>query len=279
MEDKRGKGNITLDDIAKGISYNNDPYLDGDKFAIVTPDPGSQKKFYGTQNYTHKYLEKEKRSPFVEYRTKIQPVEGYNTNQEEARVQAQNPKVESYKTAQPESALAPAQTMQPAPTQPLVSKKEAKQVIPASRKNKQVFLPSKTYALLPKKVGIYHPKELYSPNKTSTQEMFSKTNPFQGYKYHNMLSALSLREDATLGDVLARSEETRRNLKTALCMQRNKAFLTSQMLPPVPKSRGEPLMVQTPLLKNVYKRIGNSAHSKVTNGGYMRTPYGGYYMS
>ena len=274
MEKKRGKGNITLDDIAKGISYNKDPYLSSDKFAVITPDAGSQKKFFGTENYTHKYLEKEKRSPFVEYRTKIIPLEGYNIKEEEVRTKT--PKVEFKKMAEP--APVQVQTVNPS-TQPLVPKIKEKKVNLVHSKKKELINQSKTFVILPKKIGIYHPKELYTPNRTSTKEMFSKTNPFRGNKYHNMLSALSLREDSTLGDVLAKSEETRRNIKTALSMQRNRAFLKTQLLPPVPQARGEPLIANITLLKNVYKRIGNSAHNKVTNRGYVRTPYGGYYMS
>ena len=65
-----GKGRITLDDIATGINYNNTPYTYNDKFSIVTPDIQSQQRFFTINNYTHKYLTKEKRSPYVEYISK-----------------------------------------------------------------------------------------------------------------------------------------------------------------------------------------------------------------
>ena len=74
----KSKGRITLDDIAMGITYNNEPYTSNKKFSVIIPDIESQHKFFTIQNYTHKYLEKVKRSPFIEYLPKKRYVDDYS---------------------------------------------------------------------------------------------------------------------------------------------------------------------------------------------------------
>lgn len=81
-----------------------------------------------------------------------------------------------------------------------------------------------------------------------------------------------------MGEVLEKSDEARKTLMTALKQQRSRAFLASQLLPPVPKSRDEPRITSTAISKNVTKKFNNASHGKLTNGGFTRTSYGGYYM-
>lgn len=268
----KGKGNIALDDIAKGITYNKEPYLEAARFAIMTPDINSQRKFFTTQNYTHKYLEKEKRSPFIEYRQKIIPVEGYDISNsikpnEEMHKQEEVKKIEE-KSVVPENKA-------------IIT--EVKQEGDASLHQHQLQ-PSKTVAKLkkgilkPSRFTIYHPKELYSPKQEKEEDIFNKTNPFRGSRYHNMLSTLNLNKNSTIGDVLAKSKEVSCSLLSSLKLQKNVQFLKDQKLPPVPKSRGEPRVTTATIAKNVTKRAGVGAHTKVTNGGYTRTSYGGYFM-
>ncbi len=290
-----GKGNITLDDIAKGITYSNAAYLSTDRFAVLTPDVKSQRRFFDVENYTHKYLEKIKRTPFIEYRVKTMPLESYgfrkhNEMPEETPLKAglQSPLPPTMQTPQPVHQEVqfrnPVAPVSPLPNQSPAAELRAASLTarpdrsrPQTQGGKKMHL-CKTMSQLPWKVGIYHPKELYTPTQLSAKEVFARTNPFNGTCYNNMLSALSMRGSQTLGEVLQKSEEARKRLSTSLRQQRTQTFLLSQRLPPVPKSRGEPRIACIQVNKNVAKKIANVAHNKLTNGGYSRASYGGYFM-
>eukprot|EP00826_Nyctotherus_ovalis_P040076 TRINITY_DN3906_c0_g3_i1.p1 TRINITY_DN3906_c0_g3~~TRINITY_DN3906_c0_g3_i1.p1 ORF type:complete len:171 (-),score=41.65 TRINITY_DN3906_c0_g3_i1:53-565(-) len=51
----------TLDDIAVGITYNKEAYTANPRFSVITPDMPSQLKFLTVDNYTHRYINKQKR--------------------------------------------------------------------------------------------------------------------------------------------------------------------------------------------------------------------------
>lgn len=93
-----------------------------------------------------------------------------------------------------------------------------------------------------------------------------------------MLSTLRLGKGSSLGEVLAKSREVRAALSDTLKLQSDKHYLKSQQLPQVPMGRAEPRIVSPRMNKNVAKRAGNDAHVKLTNGGYTRTSYGGFFM-
>ena len=93
-----------------------------------------------------------------------------------------------------------------------------------------------------------------------------------------MVSTLHMDKTSSLGDVLKKSHEAMKTLQASLKLQRNKEFLRRQSLPRVPSRRGEPLIAKLTPDKNVAKRAGNDSHSKITNGGYCRTTYGGFFM-
>jgi len=127
-------------------------------------------------------------------------------------------------------------------------------------------------------IGVYHPKELYSPQRTRQEDAYLKSNPYRGAKYHDMLSTLSMERTSSLGDVLQKSKAVRCRLEATLRQQKDRNYLKKQRLPQVPKGRGEPVITNAAVDKNVAKRAGNDAHSKITNGGYTRTTYGGFFM-
>jgi hypothetical protein len=285
MTEGAGKGAITLDDIAKGVTYNPTPYQKGDKFEVVTPDVTSQQRFYTINNYTHKYLEKEKRSPFVEYRQKIVPTEGidYKTilQRKQEREQAQlHPQAPPAAPDQPKVSVN-VDIYHPA-TSTLVTNPTAKPN-PISRPSpgiaeSQRSQTAKSHKRISLKADIYHPKELYSPQGVEEDAAFKQANPFGATKYHDMLSTLNMDRTASIADVIKKSQEVAQTLRTTLKQQSNKAFLQSRKLPEVPRTRGEPRVMPTIYVHNVAKRAENTAHNKVTNGGYSRPRYGGFYM-
>ncbi len=144
--------------------------------------------------------------------------------------------------------------------------------------NPYALSPVKQFKKVHIKGGIYHPKELYCPQRSRSQDPFRKANPFSGSKYHDMLTTLNLGCRSSLGEVLQRSAEARRSLRETLRLQADNQYLKSQRLPPLPNRRGAPLVVRSIIDKNIAKRAGNDAHGKLTNGGYSRTCYGGFFM-
>eukprot|EP00831_Metopus_contortus_P014206 TRINITY_DN1586_c0_g1_i2.p2 TRINITY_DN1586_c0_g1~~TRINITY_DN1586_c0_g1_i2.p2 ORF type:complete len:102 (+),score=3.60 TRINITY_DN1586_c0_g1_i2:302-607(+) len=99
-----------------------------------------------------------------------------------------------------------------------------------------------------------------------------------GSKFHNMISTLKLSKGATLQDVIAKAQEDRKRLRTSLMQQRDPRFLRTQQLPNLPQTRNSLTITNSLVLKNVAKRADNDVHRKVTNGGFSRTSYGGFYM-
>jgi len=128
------------------------------------------------------------------------------------------------------------------------------------------------------KAAVYHPKELYSPKQEKTDLEFRKTNPFNGTKYYNVLATLSMGRRSSVEQVLEKSKEAYSSLVQTLRMQNDPDFLKTQSLPKLPKDRRVPLVIKAPIDKNVAKRAGNDTHSKITNGGYSRTSYGGFFQ-
>ena len=126
--------------------------------------------------------------------------------------------------------------------------------------------------------GIYHPKELYSPKQGQEHDEFRRADPYNGSKYYNVLSTLNLGRKSSVGEVIQRSKDASYSLKATLRQQQDPHFLKTQLLPRVPVSRGAPVVAKAHIDKNVAKRAGNDAHSKITNGGYCRTTYGGFFM-
>ncbi len=125
---------------------------------------------------------------------------------------------------------------------------------------------------------VYSPKELYSPQCTKSNGAFREADPYRGSRYNDVLSTLKMGRGSSLGEVLRRSVEVRQTLATTLRQQRDGEYLKRQFLPRVPARRAGPMIVQTTICKNVAKRSENAAHSEVTNGGYTRTSYGGFFM-
>lgn len=270
MDSSSRKGYITIDDFATGITYNNEPYQSNDRFAILTPDSKSQQSFYKVGNYTHRYLGKDKRSPFVFYKEKIIPMEGFDM----ALLNHENPK-----QAVNQENIKP---RQPIKQEDVVTEKQSTvKSLPISKSNKQILQNQIKYEPIkkskpPKKYGIYHPKELYLSSDIHLENTY--TSPFGDSRYNNMIATLNLKKTSTLGEVLKKSEEAKRNVLCSLKLQKNKLYLKSQLLPPVPKSRGAPAIVTAQILKNPTKRSTNPAHNKLTNGGFTRTTYGGLFM-
>ena len=57
---------LTLDDVAKGITYNKTPYTTNDRFSVLVPDIQSQHKFFSVNNYTHKFINKGEQNQYKE---------------------------------------------------------------------------------------------------------------------------------------------------------------------------------------------------------------------
>ena len=284
MSDKMGKGNLALDDVSKGVSYNKDQYPANDKFAVLTPTNEGQKRFFEINNYAHKNLDKEKQSPFVEHREKVPFLEGYDCNKPPSASASQRPESKDRvhvprksNLVLPESNhLEQAVNSINPPVMPLTARNQEKRAS-LSRNDTCPGQNRQSRTLVPKPY-IKHLRGLYSPTRTALRDLFSETNPFQRSKYYNLLPVVHLAGDRTLDEVLKKSTETRLNLLATLRMQKNKNYLAKQLLPPVPRSRAELIIANASVNKNVAKRAANMAHSKVTNGGYSRTNYGGYYM-
>ena len=224
-----GKGRITLDDIAVGVTYNNEPYTSNNRFSVITPDVPSQQKFFTVENYTHKYLEKVKRSPFIEYLIKKKPIDNYMTcrpatsrtedrpglltaiNKEVKLDTKTGTEIEPI-TEQKEEAEC---TMKPEP----VVEGETKEILgkpkvefqphgkPGTNTQKRRIIKAKTFARIPKEYGIYHPGQLYVPNGESIDAPFYKTNPYFGTRYYNASSVLGMDHNRTLRDVIIKSSE------------------------------------------------------------------------
>jgi len=257
-----GKGRITIDDIAKGVSYNQEPFSQAKKFEVIVPDVPSQQKFFDVNNYTHKYLEKPKRTPFIDsedpYCIKSKKPENPAATQPIPQPQESEKKEE--------------------PMRPSSAKKEEKPAAQKIERPKTGTRRIRNRSGIPEKVGIYHPGELYNPQKADANDPYSKANPFAGSKYHNMLSALHLGGNSTLGDVLKNSDETMKKLRETLKSQNDRRFLKEKSLPPVPERRINPIVANTYVPGNVAKRATNISHGKLTNGGFSRTSYGGFYQ-
>jgi len=267
----KGKGNITLDDIAKGIEYNKEPYSTAKNFSVMAPDVTSQQKFYDVNNYTHKYLEKEPRSLLIEYKSKkpAVPIKIVNleTQKNKSQILEPHPPIQNNLNMSVNN---------PNPQTPVAALN--KTVISRANNISKTLSMSKSAWLLPRKASVYHPKELYSPKANELDLPFYKTNPFSGTKYHNMLATLCLNKTDTLGDVLRKSRESLKTVKLHLKQQTDKKYLTLHNLPKLPPPRSEPKVVRIGTLKNVTLVIGNDVHNKMTNVGFTRTSYGGYYM-
>ena len=82
----------------------------------------------------------------------------------------------------------------------------------------------------------------------------------------------------TLRDVIIKSSEAESSTARTIRQQFDRKFLASQGLPELPKFRAPLLIRQIKLLKNMSKKIPNEAHNRMTNGGFARTAYGGFYM-
>lgn len=269
------KGITTLDDIALGITYNKEPYTTTERFSVITPDIESQHKFFTVKNYTHHFMTKlpegednpgnkaEAKKAWTQINPLAKPIE-------EAPVQAEAVPVCEEGHGQNKEVTA-----------------EQKEIKTPSKHGKSMTMkspmktsikPTKTFIKLPKKCSVYEPKELYVANNTSLDTKFGKTNPYKGTKYYNMESVLGLNKNNTLGDVLRSSQQAESLTMKELKSQHDKRFLASHNLPTVPEKRADPKMIVTPIDKNVAKKIGNEAHMRMTNGGYSRTIYGGYFM-
>ena len=266
MADKAGKGRITLEDVAKGIQYNQEAYHTAAKFQVFTPDLKSQEKFFGTNNYTHKYLVKEKRSPFVDYEGKnvshsmVSKDIPSTTNEAPPKPQPQEPpKKEQNVSANPNPHAHHQKTALNSPVKSV--SKPAQSLRPGTAKN-----------------FVMHPRELYAPHQASVEDSYGLANPFSVSKYYDMKAALRLPGNPTLGEVLKKSEEARKKLSTTLGKQRDREHLRMLSLPPVPSSRAALVISNIATSQDSGKRAVNVAHRKITNGGYTRASYGGFYM-
>lgn len=283
-----GKGRITIDDIAKGVKYNEEPYCTNANFSVITPDIQSQQKFFTVNNYTHKYLAKEKRSPIVEYVTKRPRSNGCS------RSYAAVPKETSAlnKTTDPDpkpevemnfEKQVPSRHKSTPKANSVHNRSVSEDKQPASRKRSaaQMNKPlrrERKHLHIPKHYSITHPKELYQALDDAPTSPFIKANPFTGSKYYNMLTVLNMDKTKTLKDVLVKCQESESYTEKMIKLQNNKQLLKDQCLPPLPRSRMEPRVTRISVEKNVAKKIANEAHIRMTNGGFARTTYGGYYM-
>jgi len=290
----QGKGNIMIDDIAKGITYNKEPYTSNKKFSVITPDIPSQLKFFTVNNYTHKYLEKEKRSPFVEYTPKKTLIEAYEEALRPSTSRIVGPssfqnterKVESVALTEripvkEQSKVKNTTLNADYVTNHMRSSSGAVKPgtsIPGKRLlyNSQPFR-RKRRIHIPKNYAVYSPRELYTPTGESVNAPFYRSNPFVGTRYYNMLSLLNLDKTKTLRDVLMKSQEAESSTQRMLRLQKDEMYLTSQGLSPVPKKRLNLEIRGTQVLKNMSKKIFNDFHGRITNRGYARTNYGGYF--
>lgn len=292
----QGKGKITLDDIAVGVTYNKDPYNSNKKFSVITPDIPSQQKFFTVDNYTHKYLEKEKRSPFVEYTSKKNVNDAYKES-----LRPMTSRVEGRSNLPAENIENTVELDQ----QPLTERRPTRERShieddnPNSTYNRRLnHMRSSSHGVkpgtalsgsrttfktkrrihIPKDYAVYNPSELYVPNDEGETAEFQKANAYGGTRYYNMLSLLNLDKTKTLRDVLLKSRESVSSTKEMLRLQKNRLYLTSQGLPPVPKKRLQLEIRGTQVLKNMSKKISNDVHGRITNGGYARTNYGGFFI-
>jgi len=282
----KGKGKITIDDIAVGVGYNEEPYSSNKRYSVITPDISSQQKFFTVDNYTHKYLAKEKRSPFVEYLPKKKLIDDYEKallgpatyrggeheglEEAEANAQCMTERVPVGNQAQVDSVC----------NQGLeeVRNRSGRVKPGAIISGKRESLRTKKRIHIPKDYTVSNPTDLYVPSGQSDKALYTKTNPYTGSKYYNMLSVLNLDKNKTLRDVIKKSKESESATQEMLGLQKSREYLTSQGLPPVPKQRFDPVIIGTDVPKNPAKKIGNDVHGKMTNGGYARTSYGGYFM-
>ncbi len=257
-----GKGNITLDDIARGITYKDEPFNKANRFVVLTPDAESQQKFFYVNNYTHKYLTKEKRSLYVEYRDTRPPIPA-NLLPPPKPVESVAPKP------------AKEETKKPVPQPPTVAASPQKKAAVKVAVAKAAARHSRGKSA---RRGIYHPGELYSPQRCGADDPYGLANPYSDTKYNDMRSTLGVKGGATLRDVLRKSEEVRNSLAQTLKTQGDRKALRNMSLPPMPKERQRLVIADTQVCKNGAKRASNGAHCELTNGGYTRTSYGGFYM-
>eukprot|EP00826_Nyctotherus_ovalis_P008573 TRINITY_DN12223_c0_g1_i6.p3 TRINITY_DN12223_c0_g1~~TRINITY_DN12223_c0_g1_i6.p3 ORF type:complete len:126 (+),score=33.52 TRINITY_DN12223_c0_g1_i6:77-454(+) len=120
-------------------------------------------------------------------------------------------------------------------------------------------------------------RDSYTPSDEPENVPYSRVNPYTGSRYYNMLSLLNLDKSKSLRDVLLKSREAESSTQEMLRLQGTRQFLVSQGLPPVPKRRLKLEVRGTQVLKNMSKKIPNDVHGRVTNNGYARTNYGGFF--
>ena len=250
----------TLDDFAVGINYNKEPYTSNNKFSVVVPDLKSQHKFLTVDNYTHKYITQGR---YDKMKEQDMP------QKEEHTIPAKEDAVEPI-----QEAIKPDIVKTPKKRGKSIEKTLPIKVSPMKTSQYKI----KTFAKLPKKISVYNSRELYVAKSDKLSSSFIKANPYKGTRYYDMTSVFGLNKDNTLGDVLRKSQEVEASTQTILKMQQSKQFLASQCLPPIPKERARLTIVNTLVCKNPYKKISNETHIKMTNGGYSRTTYGGYFM-
>lgn len=250
----------TLDDFAVGINYNKEPYTSNNRFSVVVPDLESQHKFFTVDNYTHKYITNG-RCDAKDQQEIPQPILPISHKEELATpVKVEKPIIDKEIVKQ-EVVRTP------------IRRAKSTEKTSAMKATKQ-----KGFIKLPKKASIYSPGELYAAKNNKMNSSFVKANPYKGSRYYDMTSIFGLNKDNTLGDVLKKSQEAETSTQQILKMQQNKEFLTTHGLPPVPKERIGLKITHTSVCKNPSKKIGNETHIRMTNGGYSRTTYGGYFM-
>jgi hypothetical protein len=105
-----------------------------------------------------------------------------------------------------------------------------------------------------------------------------QSKPFEGRHFDNIMTALNLDRKTTLHDALQKSFDESRRLHAAINLQLNRDYLSKLKLPPIPSPRGRLVVTNTPNNITVSKIVANTSHHVVTNGGYSRTNFGGFYI-
>eukprot|EP00831_Metopus_contortus_P071058 TRINITY_DN64980_c0_g1_i1.p1 TRINITY_DN64980_c0_g1~~TRINITY_DN64980_c0_g1_i1.p1 ORF type:complete len:153 (-),score=9.23 TRINITY_DN64980_c0_g1_i1:134-592(-) len=123
-----------------------------------------------------------------------------------------------------------------------------------------------------------HQKELYNSSKVQFDRECSQQDSSTGTKLNGMFSNVRLRSNNTLGEAQDHTDALRTGLKTSLLAKRNLVYLSQRYLPPVPKTRSGMRIIISGLSKKVTKKVGKDTHFTLTNGGYSRTSYGGFYL-
>ena len=108
---------------------------------------------------------------------------------------------------------------------------------------------------------------------------FTETNPGNG-KFENLVRTMRLERKATNQDVLNASQEVCARIQNTIHKQKKGGYLKKYQLPAIPK-RGCCPRIARPIKEernlSTYK-APNIAHIRTTNGGYIRTCYGGLFM-